>query len=137
MKENPFPDPPTGKDLLLKERVPPVFWWVGAFLLSSLAIVFLPMTCSTDGFNLPERETDSAEGMTVADQDKELEFREDGLWYETGSVEPFSGAADSYHEDGKMKSRTKVKDGKAYGLIEEWDENGSVRGNLFKEEFKR
>ncbi len=83
MKENPFPDPPKGKDLLLKERVPPVFWWVGAFLLSSLAIVFLPMTCSTDGFNLPERETDSAEGMTVADQDKELEFSEDGLWFET------------------------------------------------------
>ena len=133
MKENPFPDPPKGKDLLLKERVPPAFWWIGAFALLSLGIIFLPWTCSTDALNLPERKTDSAEGMPVADQDKEIEFREDGLWYETGSVEPFSGTAVSYHEDGKMKSRTKVKDGKAYGLIEEWDENGSLRDNLFKD----
>ena len=137
MTENPFPDPPRGKDLLLKERVPPAFWWIGAFVLMSLGIIFLPWTCSTDGLNLPEREIDSAEGMPVADQDKDLEYREDGLWYEAGSTEPFSGAAVSYREDGGMKSRTKIRNGEAYGLIEEWDENGSVRGNLFKEEFNK
>lgn len=135
MTKNPFPDPPQGKDLLLKERVPPVFWWVGAFALAGLTIIFLPMTCSTDGLNLPDRQIDPVEGMTVADQDKELEYREDGLWYEAGSNEPFNGAAVSYFAGGKMKSRTKIKDGAAYGLIEEWDENGSVRGNLFKDEF--
>ena len=104
-----------------------------AIAIISLGFILIPAQCASDGLNLPERKIDSAEGMTVADQDKELEFREDGLWYETGSVEPFSGAAVSYHEDGKMKSRTKVKDGKAYGLIEEWDKNGSLRGNLFKD----
>lgn len=135
MTQNPFPDPPQGKDLLLKERVPPVFWWVGAFALAGLTIIFLPMTCSTDSLNLPDRQIDPVEGMAVADQDKELEYREDGLWYEAGSSEPFNGAAVSYFADGKMKSRTKIKDGAAYGLIEEWDENGSVRGNLFKDEF--
>jgi len=137
MTENPFPDPPQGKELLLKERVPPVFWWVGAFVLLSLGIIFLPGTCSTDGLNLPERKVDSVEGMPVANQDKELEFREDGLWYETDSIEPFSGAAVSYYESGQMKSRTKVRNGEAYGLIEEWEDNGSVRGNLFKEEFSK
>jgi len=137
MTENPFPDPPQGKELLLKERVPPVFWWVGAFVLLSLGIIFLPGTCSTDGLNLPERKVDSVEGMPVANQDKELEFREDGLWYETDSTEPFSGAAVSYYESGQMKSRTKVRNGEAYGLIEEWEDNGSVRGNLFKEEFSK
>ena len=137
MTENPFPDPPRGKDLLLKERVPPVFWWVGAFVLLSLGIIFLPWTCSTDGLSLPERKVDSVEGMPVANQDNELEFREDGLWYEVGSVEPFSGAAGSYYESGKMKSRTKVRNGEAYGLIEEWEDNGSVRGNLFKDEFSK
>jgi len=103
----------------------------------SLGIIFLPGTCSTDGLNLPERKVDSVEGMPVANQDKELEFREDGLWYETDSIEPFSGAAVSYYESGQMKSRTKVRNGEAYGLIEEWEDNGSVRGNLFKEEFKK
>jgi hypothetical protein len=34
-----------------------------------------------------------------------------------------------------MKSRTRVVEGKAIGLIEEWDENGSVLGVLFKDEF--
>jgi hypothetical protein len=137
MTENPFPDPPKGKDLLLKDRIPPVFWWVGAFVLVGATIIFWPWTCSTDGLNLPEREVDSAEDMPGADQDKDLEYREDGMWYRVDSTEPFSGAAVSYHEDGKMKSRTKIKNGEAYGLIEEWDENGSVRGNLFKEEFNK
>jgi antitoxin component YwqK of YwqJK toxin-antitoxin module len=42
----------------------------------------------------------------------------------------------SYHENGKVRSQTKVKDGKAYGLIEEWDENGTRLGQSFKNEFR-
>jgi hypothetical protein len=33
-----------------------------------------------------------------------------------------------------MKSRTLMKDGISFGLIEEWDVNGSVVGTKFKDE---
>ena len=54
-----------------------------------------------------------------------------------GEKKPFSGLAISYHENGKRRSQTTVKDGVAYGLIEEWDENGTRLGANFKDEFKR
>tara|TARA_B100002019_G_scaffold88610_1_gene76731 strand:- start:209 stop:355 length:147 start_codon:yes stop_codon:yes gene_type:complete len=43
----------------------------------------------------------------------------------------------SYHENGKIRSQTKIKEGKAYGLIEEWDENGTLKGTKFKDEFEQ
>lgn len=69
------------------------------------------------------------------DQDKELEFREDQLWYRIGATEPFTGVAEAFHDNGEVRSRTKVRDGLAYGLIEVWDENGTLTGPKFKNEF--
>ena len=66
------------------------------------------------------------------DQEKDLEFREDGLWYQIGSDSPFTGFADAFHKNGKIRSRTKVKNGLSYGLIEEWDENGTKKGTLLR-----
>jgi antitoxin component YwqK of YwqJK toxin-antitoxin module len=43
----------------------------------------------------------------------------------------------SYHENGEIRSQTKIKEGEAYGLIEEWDENGTKKGAKFKDEFER
>ena len=60
----------------------------------------------------------------------------DGLWYQIGSDSPFTGFADAFHKNGKIRSRTKVKNGLSYGLIEEWDENGTKKGTLFKDEFR-
>lgn len=137
-KENPFPDPPEGKDLFLKAGIAPVFWWVAAFIMVGVAIIWLPTQCATDGMNLPEAANDSLESLPVADQDKELEFREDGFWYLIESDKPFSGAAVSFHEDGvTMKSRTRIEEGIAIGLIEEWDGNGTSRGPRFKDEFAK
>jgi antitoxin component YwqK of YwqJK toxin-antitoxin module len=73
--------------------------------------------------------------LPQADQSKDLEFREDGLWYLIDQESPYDGAAVDFYENGTMKSRTKMIGGTAVGLIEEWDENGTVRGTRFKNEF--
>jgi hypothetical protein len=89
-----------------------------------------------DAFDMPQGKSDDLSGLEKVDQDKELEFREDQMWYKIKGDSPFTGLALSYHENGKVRSQTKVKDGKAYGLIEEWDENGTRLGQSFKNEFR-
>ena len=138
MSEQKFPDLPDPTELPRRRLLSPVaYWWIGTVLLLGITIVWLPSQCSTETITTSEKKLEDMNSLPQADQSKDLEFREDGLWYEAGSTEPFSGAAVSYREDGGMKSRTKIRNGEAYGLIEEWDENGSVRGNLFKEEFNK
>jgi hypothetical protein len=88
-----------------------------------------------EAFNLPQSNKENLQGLDKVNQDKDLEFRVDDLWYKIGAEQPFSGLSLSYHENGKVRSQTKVKEGKAYGLIEEWDENGSRLGTQFKNEF--
>jgi len=105
--------------------------------LLTIAFIWLPSQCTMEAFNLPQGTSDDLEGLEKVDQDKELEFREDQMWYKIGDQLPFTGVALSYHENGKIRSQTKVKDGKAYGLIEEWDENGTILGTKFKGEFDR
>ena len=77
------------------------------------------------------------DGMEKLNQDEDLEFREDQMWYKIGAELPFTGLALSYHENGEIRSQTKIKEGEAYGLIEEWDENGTKKGAKFKDEFER
>ena len=89
-----------------------------------------------DAFTLPQGETEDLSNLEKVDQDKDLEFREDQMWYKIGGDSPFTGLALSYHKNGKVRSQTKVKEGKAYGLIEEWDENGTRLGQNFKNEFR-
>ena len=135
--ETPFPDPPEGRSSLLPFSIPPVAWWVLAFVLVGIAIIWLPTQCVSSDESLSEEKEESPDNSPIANQDKELEYREDGLWYEIGSGEAFSGFAASYYENGSMKTRTKIKDGEAYGLIEEWDENGTLTGPRFKDEFPK
>ena len=90
-----------------------------------------------DAFNLPQGKVDDLEGLEKVNQDKDLEFREDQVWYKLGDEVPFTGVALSYHENGKIRYQTKIKEGKAYGLIEEWDENGTLKGTKFKDEFEQ
>jgi len=63
----------------------------------------------------------------------ELEFRSDQLLYKIGAEKPLTGAIVEMHSNGKMKSRTLVKDGFTTGLIEEWDSNGNPVGSNFND----
>ncbi len=136
MKNYPFPDPPEAPDLPWYKRIPPVYyWWMGAFALLGVTVVWLPSQCALDDLGVPDRGNSEENNFSKLDQDKELEFRKNGLWYEIDSNASFSGFAEAYYPNGSLRSRTKVKEGVAYGLIEEWDENGTKLGTPFKDEF--
>ena len=134
--KNPFPDPPEAKGSLFPRNLPPVVWWILAFVMVGVAIFWLPSQCVSNITDFTVEEGGATPQLPELNQDKDLEFREDGLWYQVGSQETFSGVAVAYHEDNvTVRTKTKLRDGKAYGLIEEWDENGSLKGQLFKGEF--
>ena len=136
--KNPFPDPPDAKDSRFPRNLPPVAWWILAFVMVGVAIFWLPSQCVSNITDSSIEEDGATPQLPELNQDKDLEFREDGLWYQVGSQETFSGVAVDYHEDNvTVRSKTKLRDGKAYGLIEEWDENGTLKGQLFKDEFLR
>ena len=136
--KNPFPDPPSVKGSRFPHNLPPVAWWILAFVMVGVAIFWLPSQCVSNITDSTVEEGGATPQLPELNQDKDLEFREDGLWYQVGSQETFSGVAVDYHEDNvTVRSKTKLRDGKAYGLIEEWDENGTLKGQLFKDEFLR
>lgn len=135
MKDFEFPTPPEPKEVPFYRRIPSVYyWWFGAVFFLGLTIIWLPSQCTLDYLDSTEV-TDELQGFPKVDQDKELEFREDQLWYRIGAAEPFTGVAEAFHDNGEVRSRTKVRDGLAYGLIEVWDENGTLTGPKFKNEF--
>ena len=136
MSDQKFPDLPDPTELPRRQLLSPTaYWWIGAVLLLGLTIVWLPSHCATRHFCESDNKKDSIESLPQANQNTELEFRKDGLWYKIGGESAYSGAALDFHENGAMKSRTKIVDGKAIGLIEEWDENGTIQGIRFKDEF--
>ena len=138
MNDFSFPDPPEAKDLPWYRRIPSLYyWWIGALFVLGVTILWLPSQCALDDLMTNESGTDDESGLKLVNQDRDLEFRKDGLWYELESNLSFSGVAASYHSNGKLKSRTKIRNGIAYGLIEEWDENGSIQGTPFKNEFRK
>ena len=136
MSDQKFPDLPDPTELPRRRLLSPTaYWWMGAILLIGLTIVWLPSQCATSDFSELDKKKDSIENLPQANQNTELEFRKDGLWYKIGGESAYSGAALDFHENGAMKSRTKIVEGKAIGLIEEWDENGTIQGIRFKDEF--
>ena len=138
MEEFSFPDPPDPRDLPWWRRIPKVYYWWGASLVFlGISFLWLPSQCSLDGLSMEPTKKNDLANMDSVNLDTDLEFKEDQLWYKIGEKKPFSGLAISYHENGKRRSQTTVKDGVAYGLIEEWDENGTRLGANFKDEFKR
>ena len=136
MSKQKFPDLPDPEEIPRPRLLSSVaYWWIGTFLLLGIAVVWLPSQCTSASITEIEQESDSIESLPQADQTKELEFRKDGLWYKIDAESPFSGAAVDFYEKGDMQSRTRIVEGKAIGLIEEWDENGTLKGVRFKDEF--
>ena len=138
MSEQKFPDIPEPEELPRKGLISSVtYWWIGTFILLGFTIVWLPSQCSTESVTSEGQKEDDINSLPQANQNTDLEFREDGLWYKINQDAPFNGAAMDYHENGEIKSRTKILDGKAIGLIEEWDQNGTLKGVRFKDEFPK
>ena len=109
MSDQKFPDLPDPTELPRRRLLSPTaYWWMGAILLIGLTIVWLPSQCATSNFSELDKKKDSIENLPQANQNTELEFRKDGLWYKIGGESAYSGAALDFHENGAMKSRTKI-----------------------------
>ena len=135
MKDFQFPTPPDPSVVPFYRRIPSVYyWWFGAVILLGLTIIWLPTQCTLENLNLPSQNAEEVTNLQKLNQDEDLEFRQDGLWYAIGLEDPFTGVAEAFHANGEVRSRTKIKDGVAYGLIEEWDENGTSVGPRFKDD---
>jgi len=75
--------------------------------------------------------------LEAVDQDVDLEFRQDQLWYFVGTKVPFTGIAFSYYpETRKKKSRTVIVNGFPKGVITEWNPDGSRKGGGFADDFE-
>jgi hypothetical protein len=136
MAEDKFPAPPepTGDFPAERSSLSPILWWIAAGIALITFIFFIPSQCGLGNIETPSPAVTDPDGEPVADQETELELRKDQLWYKIGAEKPFTGAAVEMHPNGNMKSRTLMKDGISYGLIEEWDLNGSIVGPKFKGE---
>jgi hypothetical protein len=139
MADDKFPAPPepTGDFPAERSSLPPVVWWIvaGIAVITFITFIFfLPSQCGLENIETPSPAVTDPNEQPVADQETELELRKDQLWYKIGAEKAFTGAAVEMHPNGKMKSRTLMKDGISFGLIEEWDVNGSIVGPKFKEE---
>jgi len=136
MPDDKFPAPPepTGDFPAERSSLSPIVWWIAAAIALITFIFFIPSQCGLENIEPPSPAITDPNEQPVADQETELELRKDQLWYKIDAEKPFTGAAVEKHPNGKMKSRTLMKDGISFGLIEEWDVNGSIVGPKFKEE---
>ena len=136
MADDKFPAPPepTGDFPAERSSLPPFVWWIVAAIAVITFIFFLPSQCGLENIETPSPAVTDPNEQPVADQETEMELRKDQLWYKIDAEKPFTGAAIEKHPNGEMKSRTLMKDGISFGLIEEWDVNGSVVGPKFKDE---
>ena len=136
MPDDKFPAPPEPKGDFPAERssLSPIVWWSAAGIALITFLFFIPRQCGLENIETPSPAVTDPNEQPVADQETELELRKDQLWYKIGAEKSFTGAAVEKHSNGKMKSRTLIKDGRSFGLIEEWDANGSVVGPKFKDD---
>ena len=136
MPDDKFPAPPEPEGDFPAERssLSPIVWWIAAGIALITFLFFIPSQCGLENIETPSPAVTDPNEQPVADQETELELRKDQLWYKIEAEKPFTGAAVEKHSNGKMKSRTLMKDGISFGLIEEWDANGSVVGPKFKDE---
>ena len=91
------------------------------------------LQCSHPTLDSAAEQERAREERKEYDMVTELEFRSDQLLYKIGAEKPLTGATVEMHPNGKMKSRTLVKDGLTTGLIEEWDPNGNPVGSNFND----
>lgn len=136
-EEDIFPTPPEAPDPTIWQRMSgsPYFWWFGAMLLMALLVIWLPSQCSFDALQFPQQEIDDIDKMPSVDKGRDLEQRQDGKWYMIDGGELYSGMGMTFHPNGERETRTKFIDGLPIGLIEVWDENGTLLGPRFKREF--
>jgi len=137
--EDIFPTPPEAPVPSLRSRIysSPYFWWILAFALMALVVMWLPSQCSVESLNVQSNEVENLDVLPFVDQDKELIQKIDGLWYKRGQDAPYEGVGVTFHPSGEKKTRTKYVEGLPIGLIEEWDVNGTTVGPRFKGEFSR
>ena len=128
------PPEPTGDFPADRSSISPIVWWIAAGVALITFIFFIPSQCGLENIETPSPAITDPNEQPVADQETELELRKDQLWYKIDAEKPFTGAAVEKYPNGKMKSRTLMKDGISFGLIEEWDVNGSIVGPKFKDE---
>jgi hypothetical protein len=136
-EEDIFPTPPEAPEPTLWQRLTnsPYFWWFSAMLLLALLLMWLPSQCSFDALQFPQEKNVDLDQEESVDIDQELSQAKDGLWYLKSSGEVYTGIGSTYHPNGQRNTRRKFNEGLAIGLIEEWDENGSLLGPRFKGEF--
>ena len=136
-EEDIFPTPPDAPDPNLWQRISssPYFWWFSAMLMMGLLVMWLPSQCSFDALKFPQGENVDLDKQPFVDIEKELEMRGDGMWYTHGDGNLYTGLGLTFYANGQKKTRTKFLEGIPIGLIEEWDENGSLLGPRFKGEF--
>ena len=137
-EDEPFPSPPEPAEPLPGNTWIPkaALWWMGAAVLFIFTAVFVLRQCG-EGVVLPGGPPVTDPGQLPAvNQETDLEFRADQLWYKVDEDKPFSGAAVLYHPNGKMMSRTIIQAGKeANGtIIEKWDADGKIIGPLWLDE---
>jgi hypothetical protein len=128
------PPEPTGDFPVARSSLSPVVWWIAAGIALITFIFLITSQCGLGSIETPSPAVTDPNEQPVVDQETELELRKDQLWYKIDAGEPFTGAAVEKHPNGKMKSRTLIKDGTSFGLIEKWDVNGSIVGPKFKGE---
>ena len=128
------PPEPTGDFPADRSSISPIVWWIAAGVALIIFIFFIQSQCGLENIETPSPAITDPNEQPVADQETELELRKDQLWYKIDAEKPFTGAAVEKYPNGKMKSRTLMKDGISFGLIEEWDVNGSIVGPKFKDE---
>ncbi len=87
-------------------------------LFSFLALVFLISGCGPEA----KKETEAVREVAVS----ELERNEEQL-FARGETEPFSGWMLELYEEGKMKSRSGILDGRLDGLSEGWFPDGQLQ----------
>ena len=82
-------------------------------------------------------------GDTLAPRSRAMEER-DGIFYQGGSLQPYSGLAAKYHdvEESRMHLRYTMRKGKFSGTVDGWDASGMrvytadyLDGNLIEEKF--
>ena len=72
--KNPFPDPPEAKDFRFSSKLPPVAWWILAFVMVGVAIFWLPSQCVSNVTNSSVEEDGVTPQLPELNQDKDLEF---------------------------------------------------------------
>jgi len=90
--------------------------------------------------NAPETKTPKPQPAAAGVKQKDLEkrdaegnvvgFLEEGLWFQRGEKEPFTGTVVGMYKSGQKESEKQFKEGRLEGLEVHWYENGEKRWEI-------